>query len=537
MENLGGAGFSEVLTSRGNSDLRPTITSIPAAKSAGFYNVRVKCPLFLLILVLCESSRAAVVGPLFNARDNGAKGDGKADDTAAIQNTIDDAGARGGGTAYVPPGDYAIRPIELHSGVTLYLEAGATLVASANLPDYPKEQQQREGESARVGLITVRHCHNVAIAGHGAIEGTGGRFVDSTRVRTLDESDRKYTRQKADFMNEKYGTEDGPWVPVKDRPGNLLRVMDSEDFELTGVTVRNSPAWTCEMYHSRNINIHHARIHSLTSNLRVPNDDGIDVNGCERVHISDMDIQTGDDCIALFAGNNITIANSTLRSRSAGIRAGYYSGSLRDVVVSNLVIDDSNRGINVNVRKGNTVENLLFSNIVIRTRLFTGQWWGKAEPIAVTAMVSPRNAGNPGGIRGVRFHDIRIDGEAGILIYAERPGMIEDLEFDAVHEQVHKGPVQASYGGNFDLRGETRPELAIIGHDIPALFAHGVWGLAVHDLKVVWDEGLPKFFTHAVQIEDSKDIELRNVQGKAAQIGLEAVHLDRCEDVRSDAGQ
>lgn len=337
----------------------------------------VRLPILVCLSALCLCAQGPAPTPIVNARDNGATGNGKSDDTLAIQKTIDAAGARGGGTAYVPPGDYAIRPIELRSNVTLYLEAGANLIASATLADYPLEPQQREGESSRVGLVTVRKCRNVAIAGRGTIEGSGLRFVDSSQVKKLNDADPKYTRQGADFMNEKYGTEDGPWVPVKDRPGNLLRVMDSEDFELTGVTVRNSPAWTCEMYHSRNINIHHARIHSLTNHLMVPNDDGIDVNGCERVHISDMDIQTGDDCIALFAGSNITITNSTLRSKSAGIRLGYYRATLRDVVVSNLVIDDSNRGINVNVRGGNTIENVLFSNILIRTRLFTGQWWAR----------------------------------------------------------------------------------------------------------------------------------------------------------------
>lgn len=177
------------------------------------------------------AAQPASSGPFFNARDNGALGDGLADDTAAIQKTIDAVSTRGGGIAYVPPGQYNLRPIELKSGVTLYLDAGATLIASPNLADYPLEPQQREGESSRVGLITVRHCHNVVIAGRGAIEGNGGRFVDSTHVKTLNDADPKYTRQGADFMNEKYGAEDGPWVPIKDRPGNLLRVMDSEDFD------------------------------------------------------------------------------------------------------------------------------------------------------------------------------------------------------------------------------------------------------------------------------------------------------------------
>jgi hypothetical protein len=490
--------------------------------------------LALLLGTALSAAAQAPSGPFFNVRDNGALGDGLADDTAALQKTIDAVSTHGGGIAYVPPGNYNLRPIELKSGVTLYLDAGAVLIASPNLSDYTPENQLHEGESVRVGLITVRHCHNVVIAGRGAIEGNGGRFVDSTRVKKLNDADPKYTRQGADFMNEKYGTDDGPWVPVKDRPGNLLRVLDSEDFELTGVTVRNSPAWTCEMYHSNNINIHHARIHSLDSNLRVPNDDGIDVNGCNRVHISDMDIQTGDDCIALFAGSNITIANSTLRSRSAGIRVGYYRAALRDVVVNNIVIDDSNRGINVNVRGGNTIENLLFSNILIRTRLLTGQWWGKAEPINVSAMVSPRDGGAPGLIRGLRFHDIRIDSEAGILVYAERPGMIQDLHFDAVQAHIRKGPLQESYGGNFDLRGDTRPELAIFRHDIPALFARGVSALTVDDLEVQWDDGLPAFYTYAVQVQDSAGVDVQRLKGLAAHPGLDPLRLDNCTDVTAD---
>jgi len=45
---------------------------------------------------------------IFNIKDYGAVGDGAADDTAAFQNALDAASARGGGIAYAPTGSYKI---------------------------------------------------------------------------------------------------------------------------------------------------------------------------------------------------------------------------------------------------------------------------------------------------------------------------------------------------------------------------------------------------------------------------------------------
>jgi hypothetical protein len=65
---------------------------------------------------------------VFNARDLGAHGDGKTDDTDALQRAIA-AARQGGGIVYVPPGVYLTRKLTIYSGVHLRGAGGdATLL-------------------------------------------------------------------------------------------------------------------------------------------------------------------------------------------------------------------------------------------------------------------------------------------------------------------------------------------------------------------------------------------------------------------------
>ena len=69
-----------------------------------------------------------------DVREHGARGDGRNDDTAAIQSSID-ALPPAGGTVHVPPGTYAIdavRSLRLRSRMHLELAADARLLAIAN---------------------------------------------------------------------------------------------------------------------------------------------------------------------------------------------------------------------------------------------------------------------------------------------------------------------------------------------------------------------------------------------------------------------
>jgi polygalacturonase len=71
-----------------------------------------------------------------NIKDKGAKGDGREDDTAAIQAAIDEI-AGTGGTVVVPKGTYMVDAVgkgrlALASNMTLKMSKGATLKAIPN---------------------------------------------------------------------------------------------------------------------------------------------------------------------------------------------------------------------------------------------------------------------------------------------------------------------------------------------------------------------------------------------------------------------
>ena len=76
-----------------------------------------------------------ISGQPFNVKDYGAVGDGVADDTAAIQATINAANTAGGGTVYFPSGDYKTdSQITLESDIELRGDMNARLMPSSLVP-------------------------------------------------------------------------------------------------------------------------------------------------------------------------------------------------------------------------------------------------------------------------------------------------------------------------------------------------------------------------------------------------------------------
>jgi Glycosyl hydrolases family 28/Pectate lyase superfamily protein len=473
----------------------------------------------------------AAGGGTFDVRDYGALGDGKALDSDAIQRAIRACATAGGGTVHVPAGTYQCQPFEIFSRVTLHLEAGARIVGSPRLEDYGVEGRDASGESERAGLVTARKAERVAIVGRGTIDGNAMAFHDATRAHDSGDFDRRLTRQGQAFMPRGVLFEHGP-LAHGERPGNLVRFFDCRDVLVHGVTIQNSPTWTSHYRRCENVTIEAVRINSDASGKRVPNDDGIDLVECDDVRILGCDIDTGDDCIALFGSRRVVVTNCTMSTRSVAIRVGYdHARDIRDCVFSNLVVHEANRGLGVFVRGSGGVENVVFSDIVLRTRLFTGHWWGKAEPIHVSALLWAPGVTRPGRIRKVSFARLRVEAESGIILWGSPDSVIERVSLEDVQIRIKRGPQSDTYGGNVDLRLTRDPEHALFARDLPAVLALHTDRLALRNVEVEWADDVPAYFTHAIECEAFRELVVDGFRGRQAGRTGAAIGLSKGEDV------
>ncbi|MEO6085200.1 MAG: glycosyl hydrolase family 28 protein [Umezawaea sp.] len=139
-----------------------------------------------IVPVLCTGTAAAApptAGAVFDVKDYGAKGDGSADDTAAINRAITAANGAGGGTVRFRAGTYrSPKSIHLKSDVTIQLDSGSTIKGSgSNTYDAPEANQwddyQDYGHSHfHNAMIWGDRLTNIAFVGSGTIDG-GGHLI------------------------------------------------------------------------------------------------------------------------------------------------------------------------------------------------------------------------------------------------------------------------------------------------------------------------------------------------------------------------
>ncbi len=157
----------------------------------------------LCFAALCALSEAKV----HNVLDYGAKGDGQAIDSPAINAAIEAASSEGGGVILFPAGIYSSYSIRLKDNITLRLEKGAVIKAAKPTElmgfDDPEPNEwdmyQDFGHSHwKNSLIWGIGLKNLKFEGEGLIDGTGvlsrgerrpGGLADANKAIALKECD------------------------------------------------------------------------------------------------------------------------------------------------------------------------------------------------------------------------------------------------------------------------------------------------------------------------------------------------------------
>lgn len=335
---------------------------------------------------------------MINLKDFGAIGDGVFMNTEAFRAAIDEATVKKE-CVCIPPGTYLTGTINL-KGVSLYLEAGAVIKGSTNLEDYPVQDYVHNELGPLQALIVNLNADNVSISGMGTIDLSGDAFYDTSVMNV--------PKTKVP-MNEKQIAE--CTYPIGERPGQCIFFYNSKNISVSDITVINAPCWTFSFNECENVKV---RGLTIDTDLNTPNDDGIHVSSCKGVVISDCNISSGDDCIALSCITNwnkpcedIVITNCVLRSCSKAIVIGYIYSVIRNVTISNCIIKESNRGLCFMCNdECALVENVRISNMIIDTRVRAGNWWGNGEPIFL--MASKHDYHLPKGQKPDRITDCAI---------------------------------------------------------------------------------------------------------------------------------
>ncbi len=357
--------------------------------------------------------------------------------TNLIQNDIDLCSDNGGGCVnFDRPGIYFINGIKIKNNVDLHLEIGVILKGSGNEAEYnhrPGPFELIKNNTPISSLFYGKDCNHVSISGSGVIDGNYSQFIPSGQKKEQHLKFYKYPRPMVIYFE------------------------NCNEVNIDQISILNAPFWTIHLVGCRNVFL--ARL-KIENEVRMPNTDGIDIDRCKNVHISNCKIVTGDDGVCLKCteetskyGNctNVYVSNCHIGSQSSAIKFGSSSfGNFENCYFENLTIEDSNRGLTFQLRDPGNAYNIFFKHISISTKRFSKEWWGSGEPISITLF--PRDSSTDisrNFINNVIFSDINCESDNGILINSEKSSQIKNIIFNNI-DLIFRQPLSTEI--EFDLR-------------------------------------------------------------------------------------
>lgn len=435
----------------------------------------------------------------FNVADYGARRDASAESTAAFRAAIEACAKAGGGAVVVPAGHYTSGAIRMVSNMTLQIEAGAVIRFLANRDEYPMTPSRFEGveTEAPAAMIGGNHLENVAITGRGTVQ------ADNAEWRKLmgEPAGRRDWNNLLQLI-EKHApiSDDLRHAAAASLRTDFIRFVESKNILIEGIHIAGSPMWTIHPLYSENVVIRNVVVETYPG----ANTDGVDVDSCRHVRISDSYFSTGDDAICLKSGkdvdgrrvNRITedvaITNCTIyRGHGAVVLGSETSGGIRNVVAANIVAQGTDRGIRIKSGRGRggLLENIRFDNWVIED--------------------------TPNPAIEVTNYYTRVPDEP----VSERTPVFRNIAISAV--TVNRCRTAVSIEGLPEMPIEGLRLTDIVANAREGLHAFNTRGLELHNVRINAGNGIPFL------IRDAAELDLDGIQTRAPKAGVPVVRLDR----------
>ena len=410
-----------------------------------------------------------------------------------IQTALDTIALAGGGTVFLRPGRHSVSALRLRSDITLHIEEGAVLTFVADYECYSENTVSVYAEASDRAYIVAQNASNITITGKGTIDGRGDAFHTG--------------------FDEGVGT----FTPVAERP-RVIVFEDCTNVRLEGVHIADSPMWTIHLVRCRDIVARGLRV---SNNRQLPNTDGIVIDSCSDVTISEVIIRTADDGVCLKTSlsdrgigrcERIEISDSVIESKSCALKIGTESfGDISQVRFLRCRIENSNRGLGIFSRDGGKIEDVVFRDIELDCSETPDGFWGSGEPFTMTKLT--RRPERPAGaIRTVLVENVSGRSHGAINLFAEEPRGIEDVVLRGINIKMDEGPLGTakrydlrptnadlappkgvSGRGNAWVRGQDGKIVGLFDYPggLPGVFAQNVAGLALEDVKIRRPEPLP----------------------------------------------
>ncbi len=311
-----------------------------------------------------------------------AVGDGKTDNTKALQQALNDCTDKD--KVFVPAGVFVIGAVDMHSNTELYIDKGGVLLGSTHREDYlPKRISRFEGyelerysamiNAGKIDNSCKKNCKNIIIRGEGEIRGGGlelSKSVMDYEMGVLQD----YIKELGDKLKKFDRVE---VIPGRQRPF-LIDINNCENVVITGLKIGYGACWNVHYCYCTNVIVSSCEISSEIQengkSIGIWNGDGIDPDSSDNCVIYDIKFCTHDDSIAIKSGKNpegniVGVPCTNIRIfhtyGEQGIAIGSeLSGGIENVYIWDIVIQRSSRGIRVKTTRdrGGYVKNMMVSN-------------------------------------------------------------------------------------------------------------------------------------------------------------------------------